>query len=110
MQTQTITVIKGDGIGPSIVEAAIAILDKVGCNFQYEYVDAGLTALEKTGDLLPTSTLEAIARNKITLKGPLTTPVGEGFTSINVTLRKKFNQDVFEIKFFCGFIIFSIYK
>lgn len=91
MSTQTITVIKGDGIGPSIVEAAIQILDKAGCNFQYEYVDAGLTALEKTGDLLPQDTLDAIARNKITLKGPLTTPVGEGFTSINVTLRKRFN-------------------
>jgi isocitrate dehydrogenase (NAD+) len=91
MSSQTITVIKGDGIGPSIVEAAIAVLDKAGCNFNYEYVDAGLTALEKTGDLLPAATLDAIARNKITLKGPLTTPVGEGFTSINVTLRKKFN-------------------
>ncbi|SEA94374.1 isocitrate dehydrogenase [Alkalimonas amylolytica] len=91
MSTQTITVIKGDGIGPSIVEAAIQILDKAGCDFQYEYVDAGLTALEKTGELLPEATLDAIARNKITLKGPLTTPVGEGFTSINVTLRKKFN-------------------
>ncbi|MDP4534901.1 isocitrate dehydrogenase [Alkalimonas collagenimarina] len=91
MSTQTITVIKGDGIGPSIVEAAIQILDKAGCDFNYEYVDAGLTALEKTGDLLPEATLDAIARNKITLKGPLTTPVGEGFTSINVTLRKKFN-------------------
>ena len=91
MTTQTITVIKGDGIGPSIVEAAIQILDKVGCDFAYEYVDAGLTALEKTGELLPQATLDAIARNKITLKGPLTTPVGEGFTSINVTLRKQFN-------------------
>ena len=91
MSKQTITVIKGDGIGPSIVEAAIQVLDKVGCDFDYEYVDAGLTALEKTGELLPQATLDAIARNKITLKGPLTTPVGEGFTSINVTLRKKFS-------------------
>ncbi len=91
MTTQTITVIKGDGIGPSIVDAALAVLEKAGCNFTYEFVDAGLTALEKTGELLPAATLDAIARNKITLKGPLTTPVGEGFTSINVTLRKKFN-------------------
>lgn len=91
MTTQTITVIKGDGIGPSIVDAALAVLDKAGCKFNYEFVDAGLTALEKTGELLPAATLDAIARNKITLKGPLTTPVGEGFTSINVTLRKKFN-------------------
>ena len=91
MSKQTITVIKGDGIGPSIVEAAIQVLEKAGCDFNYEYVDAGLTALEKTGELLPQATLDAILKNKITLKGPLTTPVGEGFTSINVTLRKKFN-------------------
>ncbi|SNY55131.1 isocitrate dehydrogenase (NAD+) [Arsukibacterium tuosuense] len=91
MSKQTITVIKGDGIGPSIVEAAIEVLAKAGCDFDYEYVDAGLTALEKTGELLPQATLDAIARNKITLKGPLTTPVGDGFTSINVTLRKQFS-------------------
>ncbi|KKO50135.1 isocitrate dehydrogenase [Arsukibacterium sp. MJ3] len=91
MSKQTITVIKGDGIGPSIVEAAIEVLIKAGCDFDYEYVDAGLTALEQCGELLPQATLDAIARNKITLKGPLTTPVGDGFTSINVTLRKQFN-------------------
>lgn len=90
MNNQTITVIKGDGIGPSIVEAAIQILDKVGCNFRYEYVEAGLTALENSGELLPQATLDAIARNKIALKGPLTTPIGDGFTSINVSLRKQF--------------------
>lgn len=85
-----ITVIPGDGIGPDIVESALAILDKAGCEFDYEFVDAGLTALEKTGELLPQATLDAIERNGITLKGPLTTPVGEGFTSINVSLRKHF--------------------
>jgi isocitrate dehydrogenase (NAD+) len=90
MAKQTITVIRGDGIGPSIIDSAIEILNAAGCEFDYEYVDAGLAALEKTGELLPPETLEAIERNKITLKGPLTTPVGEGFTSINVTLRKHF--------------------
>ncbi|MEJ6476416.1 isocitrate dehydrogenase [Pseudoalteromonas piscicida] len=90
MAQQTITVIRGDGIGPSIIDSAIEILKAVGCDYEYEYVDAGLAALEKTGELLPAPTLEAIERNKITLKGPLTTPVGEGFTSINVTLRKHF--------------------
>ncbi|EDQ01859.1 isocitrate dehydrogenase [Shewanella benthica KT99] len=85
-----ITVIPGDGIGPSIIDAAIKILDKAGCDFEYEFTDAGLTALEKHGELLPQRTLDMIEKNKITLKGPLTTPVGEGFTSINVTLRKKF--------------------
>ncbi|KID55785.1 isocitrate dehydrogenase [Pseudoalteromonas luteoviolacea CPMOR-1] len=90
MAKQTVTVIRGDGIGPSIIDSAIEILNAAGCDFEYEYVDAGLAALEKTGELLPPETLEAIERNKLTLKGPLTTPVGEGFTSINVTLRKQF--------------------
>ena len=90
MSKRMITVIPGDGIGPSIIDAAIKILDKAGCDFEYEFTDAGLTALEKHGELLPQRTLDMIEKNKITLKGPLTTPVGEGFTSINVTLRKKF--------------------
>lgn len=86
--SRTITVIPGDGIGPSIVKSAIKILDAVGCNFSYEYVDAGISALETVGYLLPHTTTDSISRNKIVLKGPLTTPVGEGFTSINVTLRQ----------------------
>ncbi|MCU4676086.1 isocitrate dehydrogenase [Catenovulum sp. 2E275] len=90
MANKTITVIPGDGIGPSIIDSAIQVLEKLNCGFEFEYVDAGLAAMEKTGDLLPASTLESIAKNKIVLKGPLTTPVGEGFTSINVTLRKRF--------------------
>ena len=87
----TITVIKGDGIGPSIVDAAIQILNKAGCHFNYEYADAGLVALEKTGELLPHQTTDAITRNKIVLKGPLTTPIGGGFTSLNVSLRQIFS-------------------
>ncbi|HLV48116.1 MAG TPA: isocitrate dehydrogenase [Aliidiomarina sp.] len=86
----TITVIPGDGIGPDIVDATIQILDKAGCGLTYEYVDAGLIALEKHGELLPDSTLAAIDRNRVALKGPLTTPVGGGFSSINVTMRKHF--------------------
>lgn len=88
--SRKITVIPGDGIGPDIVSAAVQILDKAGCDFEYEYADAGLIALEKYGELLPESTLAAIENNGVTLKGPLTTPVGGGFTSINVTLRKHF--------------------
>lgn len=104
MAKQTITVIKGDGIGPSIIDSAIEILNAAGCDFDYEFVDAGLTALEKTGELLPKDTLEVIEKNKITLKGPLTTPVGEGFTSINVTLRKQFGlyANVRPVKSFAG--------
>ncbi|MGX5914367.1 isocitrate dehydrogenase [Aliidiomarina sp. Khilg15.8] len=88
--SRKITVIPGDGIGPDIIDAATKILDKAGCDFEYEYADAGLIALDKHGELLPDSTLAAIENNGITLKGPLTTPVGGGFTSINVTLRKHF--------------------
>ncbi|WP_375057689.1 isocitrate dehydrogenase [Zobellella sp. DQSA1] len=91
MSKRSITVIPGDGIGPSIIDAALQILDHAGCNFHYDYADAGLMALEKHGELLPQATLDLITKNKITLKGPLTTPVGGGFTSINVSLRKLFN-------------------
>ncbi|MCJ2366297.1 isocitrate dehydrogenase [Aeromonas dhakensis] len=91
MSKRKITVIPGDGIGPSIIESAIQILTHAGCDFEYEYADAGLVALEKHGELLPQATLDLIEKNKVTLKGPLTTPVGGGFTSINVSLRKKFN-------------------
>lgn len=90
IEKRHITVIRGDGIGPDIIDSAIQILDKVGCNFTYDYADAGLMALENHGELLPQETLDLIAKNKVTLKGPLTTPVGEGFTSINVSLRKQF--------------------
>ncbi|SFC15124.1 isocitrate dehydrogenase [Pseudoalteromonas denitrificans] len=104
MAKRTITVIKGDGIGPSIIDSALEILKAAGCDFDYDFVDAGLTALENTGELLPQTTLDAIVKNRITLKGPLTTPVGEGFTSINVTLRKKFNlyANIRPVKSFVG--------
>ncbi|HHJ4201544.1 TPA: isocitrate dehydrogenase [Aeromonas veronii] len=91
MSKRKITVIPGDGIGPSIIESAIQILTHAGCDFEYEYADAGLVALEKHGELLPQAALDLIEKNKVSLKGPLTTPVGGGFTSINVSLRKKFN-------------------
>ena len=90
MSQQTITVIPGDGIGPDIVEATLKVLDKAGCKFQYRFADAGLAALEKHGELLPPATLELIKSADATLKGPLTTPIGEGFGSINVSLRKTF--------------------
>ncbi len=89
--TQTITIIRGDGIGPEIMDATLHVLEKMNLGLQYEEADAGLVALEKHGELLPQATLDSIAKNKVALKSPLTTPVGEGFTSINVTLRKKFD-------------------
>src|SRR3546814_14770022 len=89
--TQTITVIRGDGIGPEIMEAALHVLDAMDVGLQYEFADAGLAALEKTGELLPAATMDSIRRNRIALKSPLTTPVGGGFSSINVQLRKRFD-------------------
>ena len=89
--TQTITVIRGDGIGPEIMDAALHVLDALDAGLQYEFADAGLVALEKHGELLPAATLESIRRNKVALKSPLTTPVGGGFSSINVELRKRFD-------------------
>lgn len=88
---RTITVIRGDGIGPSIVDSAIRILDHLNCNFEYDYQEAGLESLRNNSSLLPQQMLDSIDKNKIALKGPLTTPIGDGFTSINVTLRKHFH-------------------
>ena len=89
--TQTITVIRGDGIGPEIMQAALHVLDAMDVGLAYEFADAGMVALEQTGELLPAATLESIRRNRIALKSPLTTPVGGGFSSINVELRKRFD-------------------
>jgi len=88
--SQKITVIPGDGIGPSITNSALRIIDAVGADLEYEFVEAGINALDAEGELIPQSTLDSIERNRVVLKGPITTPVGEGFTSINVTLRKRF--------------------
>ncbi len=88
--SKTIAVIPGDGIGPEIMAATLRVLDALDAGLAYEYVDAGMTALEKHGKLLPEATLSRIAANKVALKGPLTTPIGEGFTSVNVTLRRHF--------------------
>ncbi len=89
--SQKITIIKGDGIGPEIMDATLRVLDQLNLDFEYEFKDAGLAALEQAGELLPKDTLDAIAANQICLKGPLTTPVGKGFSSINVALRRYFN-------------------
>ena len=88
---RTISVIRGDGIGPEITDATLRVLDALECGLQYEFVEAGLLALEKHGDLLPAATLDSIRRHGVALKGPLTTPVGKGFRSINVTLRERFD-------------------
>jgi isocitrate dehydrogenase (NAD+) len=89
--THTITVIRGDGIGPEIMDATLDVLARMDVGLQYEFADAGLVAMEKHGELLPAATMESIRRNRVALKSPLTTPVGEGFSSINVELRKRFD-------------------
>ncbi|GAB3346407.1 isocitrate dehydrogenase [Marilutibacter aestuarii] len=89
--TQTITVIRGDGIGPEIMDATLHVLEAMDLGLQYEEADAGLVALEKHGELIPQATMDSIRRNRVALKSPLTTPVGEGFSSINVELRKRFD-------------------
>jgi isocitrate dehydrogenase (NAD+) len=89
--SQTITVIPGDGIGPEIMTATLRCLDALDCGFSYEYRQAGLVALDEGGELVPQETLDSIRNHRVALKGPLTTPVGEGFRSINVSLRKEFD-------------------
>ena len=82
--------IKGDGIGPEVTKQAVRVVKATGANINFEEHDAGITAYEKCGELLPKELLESIERNKAALKGPLTTPIGTGFRSINLTLRKAF--------------------
>ncbi|MCE1189357.1 MAG: NAD-dependent isocitrate dehydrogenase, partial [Ignavibacteria bacterium] len=85
-----ITLIPGDGIGPEISKVAVDIIGHAGVQIDWDVQEAGIPALEKYHDPLPESVIESIGRNKVALKGPLTTPVGKGFRSINVALRKEF--------------------
>src|SRR3954452_21412201 len=86
-----VTLIPGDGIGPEVVEAARRVLEATGVEFRWHMADAGLDALEKTGDTLPEATVESVRRTKLGLKGPITTPIGTGFRSVNVGLRQALN-------------------
>lgn len=83
-----ITLIPGDGIGPEIVAATVSIIEAAGVDVAWEAQILGSQALEKFGKTLPDSAIESIRKNRVALKGPLTTPVGKGFTSVNVGLRK----------------------
>lgn len=86
-----LTVIRGDGIGPEIMDATLRVLEALNARFDYDFQLAGLAAQEAEGTLLPEQTLASIERTRLVLKGPLTTPVGEGFRSLNVGLRKRFD-------------------
>jgi isocitrate dehydrogenase (NAD+) len=86
--THTITLIPGDGIGPEVTEAVVRILNAAGVSIEWERHFAGVLAVERTGQSLPVELLDSIRRNKVALKGPVTTPIAQGFTSVNVGLRK----------------------
>jgi len=86
-----VTLIPGDGIGPEVVDAARRVLEATGVAFDWDEQQAGLGAFEATGDPLPEATVASIERTRLALKGPLTTPVGTGFRSINVRLRQHFD-------------------
>jgi isocitrate dehydrogenase (NAD+) len=84
------TLVPGDGIGPEISAAVVEILDALGRPFAWETQEGGMAAVQKSGDPLPAALLDSIRRTKLALKGPLTTPVGGGFRSVNVRLREEF--------------------
>jgi isocitrate dehydrogenase (NAD+) len=85
------TLITGDGIGPDITEATIRVLEAAGAGFDWDRQLAGMAALQATGDPMPDETLDSIRRTRLALKGPLETPVGEGYRSVNVALRQTFD-------------------
>ena len=89
-RTHAVTLIAGDGIGPEVTDAVVRILEATGVKFAWERFSAGAEAFAKQGEYIPRELYESIERTKLGLKGPVTTPVGGGFPSINVTLRKKF--------------------
>jgi len=88
--TYDITLIPGDGIGPEITEATLRVLEATGVRFAWDRQLGGMAAVEASGDPLPAATLDSIRRTRLALKGPLTTPVGGGYRSVNVALRKEF--------------------
>ncbi len=88
--TYKVTLIPGDGIGPEVVGAATRILEATGLKFEWEHFSVGADAFEKSGEYIPKELVESIERTRLALKGPVGTPVGHGFSSVNVALRKKF--------------------
>ena len=92
MTTHDIVLIPGDGIGPEVTEATRRVVEAAGVAVRWTTHLAGVSALEASGQVLPPETLEAIQKHQVAIKGPCTTPVGEGFTSVNVQLRKQLNM------------------
>jgi len=87
--TYNITLIPGDGTGPEIVEASRRCIEATGVKIKWDVVDAGIDIMEKAGTPLPPAVLDSIRKNKVALKGPITTPIGTGFRSVNVAIRKE---------------------
>jgi isocitrate dehydrogenase (NAD+) len=90
-KTHKVTLSPGDGIGPEVTQSVVRILEATGAKFEWERFAAGAEAFEIHGEYIPAALYESIERNRLALKGPVTTPIGGGFKSINVTLRKKFD-------------------
>src|SRR3954463_14129288 len=86
--THTITLIPGDGIGPEVTEAVVRVLRASGVSIKWGEQVEGLLDFERGGEALPVELIDSVRRNKVALKGPVTTPIGHGFTSFNVGLRK----------------------
>jgi isocitrate dehydrogenase (NAD+) len=91
MSTATVTLIRGDGIGPEIADATLRILETAGAKLAWDEQIAGLTAVDREKNPLPQRTIDSIEANKLALKGPLATPKGEGYRSVNVALRQHFD-------------------
>lgn len=87
----TVTLLPGDGIGPEVTDAAIKVVEKTGIKINWEYMEAGTDVMTKYGTPVPDEVVNAIIKNKIALKGPIATPIGGGFSSANVMLRKRLN-------------------
>src|SRR5205807_10166259 len=88
--SRAITLIPGDGIGPEVSRAVVRILESTGLRFDWEEFSAGADAYQRFGQYIPKRLIESLERPRLGLKGPVTTPIGEGFQSINVALRKRF--------------------
>src|ERR1700716_4680773 len=88
--THRVTLIPGDGIGPEVTKATVRILEATGLKFEWETFAVGAEAFEKSGEYIPKEVIESIERTRVALKGPVMTPIGGGFPSINVALRKTF--------------------
>ena len=89
MAKRRVTLIPGDGVGPSLVDAALKVLEAAGAEIEWDWQEAGADVMEKYGTPLPEAVLDNIRENRIAYKGPITTPVGSGFRSVNVALRKE---------------------